>query len=221
MTNNVKQERIQLTTPEFRVSYPAVFEPKKNNLNPKADPKYSIVMLFDTKNPKVAEGLKAMKEAVMRIITANLGPDQTKWPRNEKTGEFAFRTPFRDGKEKDSAGYGEGIIYAQANSTMKHKPGIVYPWAGPDGRPAVLTEPNDFYGGCYARATINPFWYDKGVNKGVSFGLLNIQKLRDGEPFGGGKTAENDFDPIEGADATAGKGEEVKAAPASGGGFPF
>jgi hypothetical protein len=54
----------------------------------------------------------------------------------------------------------------------------------------------DFYPGCYARATVRPFWYDTAGNKGVAFGLQNIQKLADGEPLGGRVVASKEFEPV-------------------------
>ena len=41
------------------------------------------------------------------------------------------------------------------------------------------------------------FAYDKAGNRGISFGLNNVQKLGDGERLDGRLKAEDDFDPIE------------------------
>jgi hypothetical protein len=64
-------------------------------------------------------------------------------------------------------------------------------------RNAISKEDNTFFSGCYARASLVAFAYDKMGNKGVSFALQNIQKTRDGEPFSGRKKAEDEFDAIE------------------------
>ena len=56
--------------------------------------------------------------------------------------------------------------------------------------------PEEIYGGCYGRVSINffPFKHDLG-NAGVAAGLNNVQKLEDGERLGGNRaTAEQDFD---------------------------
>ena len=56
-------------------------------------------------------------------------------------------------------------------------------------------EPEEIYSGCYVRASINAYAFNIQGNSGVSFGLNNIQKVRDGEPLGGGGSkAEDDFD---------------------------
>ena len=64
-----------VTTPKFRVSYPNVFEAKKNDLTGKME--YSIVALF-----KKGENLDALKKAVTDEIEKKLGPDKSKWPKN-------------------------------------------------------------------------------------------------------------------------------------------
>jgi hypothetical protein len=43
---------------------------------------------------------------------------------------------------------------------------------------------NEIYSGCYGRASIDFFGYNTAGSKGISAGLLAIQKLHDGEPFG-------------------------------------
>jgi hypothetical protein len=70
----------------------------------------------------------------------------------------------------------------------------------------IISE-QDFYSGCYARATITAYGYDKAGNVGVAFGLQNVQKLRDGEAFSGRTAAENDFDAVD-ESFTQGEGEQ-------------
>jgi hypothetical protein len=71
------------------------------------------------------------------------------------------------------------------------RPGIV------DANLQEIISEDDFYSGCYARATLTAFAYDKLGNKGVAFGLQNIQKLKDGEHLSGRKNAESDFEAVE------------------------
>lgn len=166
-------EAKKVVTPEFRVSFPAVFEPKAFQGNA---PKYSVVMLFDKKTD-----LTSVKKAVFNAATEKWGA-KDKWPKG-------LRLPFRDGDEKgDKQGYA-GCIYVTA--TSKDQPGLVGPT-----RQAILN-PKDFYAGCYARAEIIAFAYDKVGNRGVSFSLQNIQKMRDGASFSGRKDAADVFDSIE------------------------
>ena len=50
------------------------------------------------------------------------------------------------------------------------------------------------------------YGYDKAGNKGVAFGLQNLQKLGDGERFSGRTAAEDDFDSV---DDFVGEGAEA------------
>lgn len=166
-----KKKEKRVKTPEFRVSFPHIFEAHSGFEGQGA--KFSVVMLFDKKTD-----ITPLKKAVAEAATAKWG-DKTKWPKN-------LRLPFRDGDEKsDLSGY-SGTIFCSASS--KQRPGVV------DKHLAVITDESDFYAGCYARATVTAFAYDKAGNKGVSFSLQNLQKLRDGQAFSGRKKAEDDFE---------------------------
>lgn len=177
MNNTTKT---QVLTPEFRASFVSVFAPKA--VLGSNEQKYSITMLFNKKDKKVMEGLEKMKAAVKAVLVDKFGPDQAKWPKN-------LRLPFRKGEEKDYEGYGPDVVFVTASS--KIKPGLV------DHNVQPILDQNEFYSGCYARATLSAYYYDKAGNKGVAFGLRNIQKIKDGEPFSGKNKPENDFDALE------------------------
>ena len=56
--------------------------------------------------------------------------------------------------------------------------------------------PAEVYSGCYARVSLNFYAFNTNTNgnRGIACGLGNVQKLRDGEPLGGGSTsAADDF----------------------------
>jgi hypothetical protein len=171
-----KPSNQKATTPEFRVSFPAIFEPKLNTLSNKEE--YSIQMIFD----KTAD-LSQLKKMAKDCVVAKWG---SKIPEK-------LRSPFRDGDEYNDTAENqraelEGKIFINAKS--KQRPGLV------DGSLQPILDPSEFYGGCYARATVRAYAYDQKGNRGVAFGLLNVQKLRDGEPFSGKMKAEDDFSPI-------------------------
>lgn len=173
MATNTKSYKV--TTPEFRVSFPHVFKAHTGFEGQEA--KFSLTMLFDKKKADLSK----MKEAAFAAATEKWGPKE-KWPKN-------LRMPFRDGNEKsDLQGY-ENTIYVTVSS--KQKPGLV------DNQVQPIISEDDFYAGCYARATLTAFAYDKAGNKGISFGLQNIQKLRDGESFSGRKRAEDEFEAVD------------------------
>ena len=169
----------KILTPKFRVAFPNVFKPKLNQQN---EPKYGLVMLFD-KNTDISE-LKELADEVAR----------EKWPKGVPTD---LRSPFRDGNEKADKYDGfKDTIAVTANSN--YKPGLV------NQNVEEIINQEDFYSGCYARATVNAYAYEKLGNRGVSFSVQNIQKLDDGEYLGGKSNPKDDFGPV-----TVGTEDEV------------
>ena len=172
-----------IITPVFRLSYPHVWEPVFNQLAKREE--YSIQMLFDKKEKA---GLNAMAALVGELIA---------W---KGWGKEA-RKPFIDGDtKKDSA----GVLYSEKNpcnkgmiilrSWSKQAPGVV----DPTGKHPI-TQHDEIYGGCYCKAQLNAYAYEQAGNRGVSFGLLHLQKVKDGEPFGNRTRAEDAFAPVENA----------------------
>ena len=108
-----------------------------------------------------------------------------------------MKSPFRlqeerakevDGKRVLPAGHEEGAIFMNLRSTQR--PGVV------DQNVQDILDESQFYAGCIARASINAYAYDQKGNRGVAFGLANIQKVRDGEPLGNRTKPEQDFAPV-------------------------
>jgi hypothetical protein len=164
----------KVLTIEFRLSFPALFEPKAQE-GSDGPAKYGCAMLF----PKTAD-LSALKAAASAACEKKWGADRTKWPK-------PLRSPFRDGDEKEYDGYKDHMYVGASSST---KPGMV------DHAVKPITDPAVLYAGCYCRATVAAYGYDKNGNKGVAFSLHNIQKLRDGAPFGSKRAAQDDFDAV-------------------------
>lgn len=183
MSEKITLQDKKALTPEFRIAFPHVFEAHSGFEN--QEPKFSIVMLFDKKtnlDKSMKDGYQSIRKAVYNAAVDKFGPKE-KWPKN-------LRFPFRDGNEKpDLQGY-EGTIFCSASS--KQRPQVV------DKDLSALTKEDGLlYAGAYARAEVVAFAYDTMGNKGVSLGLNNIQKLRDGEAFSGRKNAADVFDKVE------------------------
>lgn len=176
--------------PEFRVSYENVHKPKAFKEGQEA--KYSVTMLF----PKNAD-LKELKRAAQNALIEKFGADKSRWPKN-------LKSPFRDGdKESDQPDYA-GKIFVRASS--KEKPGLVDQRLDPIASDERGRE--QFYSGCYARATLVAFAYDTQGNRGVSFSLLAVQKTKDGDRLGGRRAAAEEFDAIDdGSDDESNYGE--------------
>ncbi len=180
----MKKEVLKVTTPKFRVSFPAVFEPKSYKGGKAL---YSIVMLFDKK--LVAEGkLKDLQNLIKATAMAKWGevPPEVL----DMKEEFC---PFNNGDLKTYDGYA-GTYHARAASM--YEPAVVDTGNANKGiAPQAILDAKEIYAGCYARASVTAFAWE-GKKRGVSFGLQNIQKLADGEPFSGRGDPTADFDPI-------------------------
>jgi hypothetical protein len=176
-----KQDKIKgriCITPKFRVAFPHVFE--KHQFEDQ-EPKYSLVALIkksvDLAAP-AAKGSVSLKKAIHNAKVEKWGPDKSNWPKN-------LHNPIRDGSDKsDLDGY-EGCIFFSMSS--KKKVEVI----DKDGDP--IESPEEFYGGCYARAQIIASAFDRGVKKGVTLTVTAIQKLADGESFGGKTDAREAF----------------------------
>lgn len=184
MKNEKPDFNTVIITPVFRLSYPHVWEPVFNQLAKREE--YSIQMLFDKATAKT--GMAEMAKLVNQLIAwKKWGPEAKK--------------PFIDGDTKRDS---QGVLIAEKNpcnkgmiivrSWSKQAPGIV----DPSGKHPI-TQQDEIYGGCYCKAQLNAYAYDQAGNRGVSFGLLHIQKVKDGESFGTRTRAEDAFAPVEGA----------------------
>jgi len=164
-------------TPVGRVSFPAVDIPIA--VEEGQDKKFRLTLIFDKASQNTPE-FKEMMRDVVSVRDAKFG-----------TKKAGAQLPFRKCEEKAHVnGYDvEGGVFVTL--TSKRKPQLF----GPRGEELG---PDDVYAGCYARATYRVFDYEKKAKYGVSLGLGNIQKARDGEPLsGGGMTDGSEFGTIE------------------------
>lgn len=101
------------------------------------------------------------------------------------------------GETVPNIGHVNGATYLTLKTTQK--PGVV------DQNVQPIISESEFYGGCWAIASVNASVYDQKGNRGVNFYLQNIQKVRDGEPLGGRARPEAEFAPISGTTESAPK----------------
>lgn len=168
----------KVVTPVFRVSFPSVFEPTSFE---GGAPKYEVTALFDPDKftAKDKERWKAILELADEVSMERFKKKMSALPGN-------FKRAVRDGGEKsDLGGFEEGKPFARLSSKMK--PGLI------DQDRAEIMDKEEFYPGCYARATITCYAYDN-VGKGVAFGLQNLQKVADGERLDSRTDALEDFE---------------------------
>ena len=167
-------------TPIGILSFPVLFTPRPRAQG--GDPCFAINLLFDKVTQSTPE-YAAMKKAVADCIDEKWGAGKAKDHEFVKT----LRLPFRRTQEKSYKGYDiDGGIYIAPWSN--NRPGVV------DAQRREITVPGDVWPGQLARATVNPFAYHNSGNKGVSFGLNNVQICRtDGERLDGRRAATDDF----------------------------
>lgn len=196
MTKPVSTLKTRVMTPKFRVSFPAVFEPKLNTLNGKNE--YSVVMMFDKNDKTVMAGLSELYDVATSVAVEKFGENL---PAN-------LRMPFRDG-DADRPEYYKGYVWVTSRSTIR--PGVV------DQQCTLVTPDSpEFYAGCYCKATVQLFAYDAMGNKGVSMGLQNLQIVGRGEAFTMRKDAVDDFTPVTDEEQPTGSiGDLGGAAPAA------
>jgi hypothetical protein len=164
--------KVKFVTNKVRFSFVHVFEPAAN-LSGKL--KYSVSILI----PKTDKaGVAAFNKAFEETKQANVGYFGGAIPKTLKGA-------LRDGDlEREDAVYA-GHYFFNANSDMK--PGIF------DENSQEIIDPNEFYSGCYGRASVTMYPYDQSGSKGIAFGLNNVMKLEDGEKLGGATSAAVDF----------------------------
>lgn len=169
-------------TPVFRLSFPALFEASSYDGGPA---KYGLSAVWTPS--KFSDADKKRWKALMGALDAKSKEAFKKaWkdlPANIKRG-------IRDGAEKaDLEGYGEGTKFA--NVTTKMRPGVIDASKNPIGPEEGNTD--DVYPGCYCRATVTVYSYDN-KGKGVALGLMNVQKVADGERLDSRTDAAEDFE---------------------------
>ena len=169
----------KIVTGKVRFSYANIFEPKASGDN--GELKYSVMLLIPKSDTATVNKIKeAMREARENFCKKNGASALPANPIN----------PLHDGdgvKPNTGEPYGpecKGCYVMNASS--KTKPVIVDAFRNP------VTDPGEVYSGCYGRAAINFYGYNN-KKKGIGAGLLSIQKLHDGEPFGTVGSAD-DFD---------------------------
>jgi hypothetical protein len=170
MTQSTK---VKVVTGKVRFSYANVFAPKASVEG--GTPKYSVSIIIPKSDKETISKLQKAFEETKAASSAYFGGSI---PKNLKGG-------LRDGDaEKEDAAY-EGCYFINANSVQK--PGVVDQDLNP------ILDQNEFYSGCYGRASITFYPYNAQGSKGIACGLNNVQKLEDGEKLGGGTTAAADF----------------------------
>lgn len=194
----------KIITPIGIVSFPHIYEPDSDG--DYSDNKYKVTFLVP-KNKE--EDIKKLKMTALKVA-------REEWGEKVKFNELEF--PLYDGDDKattaDEKAKKEGNAKKVGNwdaykdhlyftAKSYRQPGIV----GPDSKP--LPSGEDIKGGDFCRISISLVAYERPIvnvvdgkkkhtdQKGVTFRLENIQKVKTGKRFDGSSAPEDDFDPVD------------------------
>ena len=183
MAEKTKNER-KVVTGEVRLSYARLFKPKKNDND--VDVWSTVILIPKSDRATMAKLKKAATLATELGIEKGL-------LRKGATVDKAWRT-LKDGDDMEDP-VEEYADHWYMNVNSYRKPGVV------DRHKEPLDDERDVYSGCYARVSLTAYPFGNPQNKGVTFGLENVQKLRDGEPLGGAPSSpDEDFDELDDED---------------------
>lgn len=170
-----------VVTGEVRLSYCYLFEARKDeDGNPD---KYGVTILI----PKTDKAtIKKIKDAIEAAKVVGKGKTWGgKIPPN-------LKVTLHDGdEEKDTDEQPEFKGHFYMSCSSKERPGLVDRALNP------ITDRSDLYSGCYARVAISAFPYSNSGNKGVTFFLNHVQKMRDGEHLDGRSKPEDVFSALD------------------------
>ena len=172
----------KVITGKVRLSYANLFTARAND---DGTDTWGTALLIPKSDKKTLNDLKKAAEAALAqgIKDGKLKPGTSL--------KNAWKT-LRDGDERDDLEeHPEYAGHFYMNVSAYQKPGIV------DQKRNPILDSSEVYSGMYARLDVNAYAYDKKGNKGVTFGLNNVQKWEDGEFLGGRARAEDVFDELD------------------------
>ena len=189
MSKNYTNPTKVITGVNTRWSYANVWDAKSIN---GGAPKFSVSLIIPKDDTATVNKIKA-------AIQSAYEEGQSKLKGNGKTvpALSILKTPLRDGDidRPDDEAY-KGCYFFNANS--RQAPQVV------DGKVQPVLDQSEVYSGCYGRISVTFYGYNSNGNRGIAAGLGNIQKLKDGEPLGGGRAkAADDFDTVDEEDFLA------------------
>lgn len=160
-----------------RFSYVHVFTPDSIN---GSEAKYSVSIIIPKSDKKTIKSL----EKAIELAKQNGINDKWKGVEPKK-----LQLPLHDGDEDKTDEAYQNCMYL--NAKCKTKPGVV------DANRQPIIDEEEFYSGCYGYASVTFYAYEANGNKGVSAGLNNVMKTKDGERLGGRISADQDFAEID------------------------
>ena len=163
-----------------RLTFPALLKARPNPNNPQAEPKFSTGLLIPATSDIAI--LKQKAEAAAREKWGDKIQPKLRAP-------FLLAGEIEGAKGKTYPDAFDNWILIRCNST--YGPDVI------DGAGHKVDEEREIYSGRWARLSVRAFAYDYSGNRGVSFGLQNVQLLEHDTPLGGSRArAEDEFEPV-------------------------
>lgn len=175
-----------IRTPKGRLSYVYLTKP-----NPKAKTKDGVLKYTTTILLPPDSDLTLLKQAAADAAKEEFGEKLT----DAQGKKIILKSPFLSGEDKAGPDF-KGWTVLRLSSMGK--PGIV------DATGNAVSDDENVYSGRWAFISVRPFTYNTDGNRGVGFGMANVQVLDHDDPLAGRPRAETEFAPIEGADDAAG-----------------
>lgn len=171
----------QMTTGEVRLSYVHLDAPYANP-NTNADPKYQVTVLMPKSDVQAKARLDAAYQAAVQKGVAE------KW---NGTMPPIIACSIHDGDGvRPSTGEpfgpeckGHWVFTASSKNPVSLVDASMNP----------IVQKGELYSGCYARVCVSLFPYNTAGKRGIGIGLEAVQKLRDGDPLGGGVSVADAF----------------------------
>lgn len=168
----------QMTTGEVRLSYAHLYDPYSNN---GGDPKYSVTVLMPKTDVQAKARLDAAVEAAKQKGIAE------KW-NGVLPPVVASAIHDGDGVRPNGEPFGaECRGHWVFTASSKNPVSLV------DASMNPIVQKGELYSGCYARVCVSLFPYNSNGKRGIGIGLEAVQKLRDGDPLGGGVSVADAF----------------------------
>lgn len=178
-------ERLSTTvhTPRFRMSFPTLLEPREN---PGGVMMYGVTMLYPPRT-----NLDSFRLALENAIINKKGPDRQRWPRMKRgiKDVIVDFDAYNDQANKPLPGNWKDWTMIRANAKAEYPPKVVGPMHDADGKFPIITDKREVYGGRWARAVIDGFYFEVAGNNGLTFGLQQVQLLMRDTPFGATRAA--------------------------------
>lgn len=165
---------IKVVTNLVRFSYVNLFTPlSQGNDKP---PKYSVAIIIPKSDV-------ATIDEINRAVAECKRENAYVWGGRVPPG---LRGGLRDGDlEKNDLAYANSMFI---NATATQRPGIVYEDL------SDITDVNEFYSGCYGRASLTFYAYNNSPSQqGIGCTVNNVMKIKDGERLGMASRPGEDF----------------------------